>query len=409
MAGTSPHKPASLLPAQRKDNRRCMRFVLALLACALSFALTNLPQVALAEDIDTNPAPDEFQQEVERTAAEYNDAVAQVERATAALDENRARIAELETAIPQQQARSGSAVREQYKLQQQSGGMLQLLLSSDSFRDFLANLEYITRISDANIAEMNRLDDMKNELDETQSALKLAKRDADTNAQRASEALAAAQEARAEAQRRAQEEARRQAEEAAAQAAAEQAAAEAAAAEQAAEAQKQAEQEAAAQKEAEKSSDGQSNTEESPATEEEQAPEATNVSAPSDDGADWSADQKAFVDEWSARIDAYLAGSPLAGQGTTFAVAAWNYGVDPRWSPAISCTESSKGAACFLPHNAWGWGSESYASWEEAIDSHVRGLARGYGYTISIEAAQKYCPPNAQHWYETTLAQMNLI
>ncbi len=31
------------------------------------------------------------------------------------------------------------------------------------------------------------------------------------------------------------------------------------------------------------------------------------------------------------RIDSYLAGSPLSGQGATFAAAAWDYGVDPRF------------------------------------------------------------------------------
>jgi hypothetical protein len=31
------------------------------------------PSAAMAEDIDTNPEADEFQQEVERTAAEYEE------------------------------------------------------------------------------------------------------------------------------------------------------------------------------------------------------------------------------------------------------------------------------------------------------------------------------------------------
>ena len=68
---------------------------------------------------------------------------------------------------------------------------------------------------------------------------------------------------------------------------------------------------------------------------------------------DFSVGKEAFVSEWTSRINAYLAGSPLAGQGATFAEAAWSNGVDPRWSPAISNTESSKGAHCFLPYNAW--------------------------------------------------------
>ena len=131
--------------------------------------------------------------------------------------------------------------------------------------------------------------------------------------------------------------------------------------------------------------------------------------AASTDTADWSSDEDAFVSQWTARINNYLAGSPLSGYGETFARAAWTYGVDPRWSPAISYVESTKGAYCFASHNAWGWGSVSWDSWEEAINAHVAGLARGYGYTLTYAAAQKYCPPNADHWYNSCLAQMNSI
>ncbi|WP_224758963.1 CMP-2-keto-3-deoxyoctulosonic acid synthetase [Rubneribacter badeniensis] len=124
---------------------------------------------------------------------------------------------------------------------------------------------------------------------------------------------------------------------------------------------------------------------------------------------DWSVGEDEFVSTWTARIDAYLAGSPLAGQGRTFAEAAWNNGVDPRWSPAISNTESSKGAHCFAPYNAWGWGDSSWSSWEEAINAHVAGLAANYGYSITYAFAVKYCPPNADHWFNATLSQMKLI
>lgn len=124
---------------------------------------------------------------------------------------------------------------------------------------------------------------------------------------------------------------------------------------------------------------------------------------------DWTVGKDAFIAEWTARIDAYLAGSPLAGQGVTFATAAWDYGVDPRFSPAISNTESSKGAVCFLPYNAWGWGEVGFSSWEEAIYAHVAGLAKGYGYTLSYEGAQKYCPPNYHNWFYNTLSEMQRI
>ena len=383
-------------------------------ACAVSAGMAAMSLLvgayfafggAYAEEIDTDPQPDELQQEVERTAAAYQEALDQVAVAEQALVENRDRITELEEAIPLQQARSDAAARELYKIEQQSGGVLELLLGSDSFFDFITNLEYVSRATDANVAEINSLSAMKTELDQTQSALRQAKRDADKHAEEANDALSAAKEARLEAQRRAQEEAEAQAAaEAAAQAQAE---AEAeAAAEAAAAAAAQSQDDASAQEASSKapSAAGADETQ-TPASNDNETP----VAQPTVDNADWTADQSAFIAEWAPRIDAYLTGSPLAGQGVTFASAAWTYGVDPRWSPAISFTESTKGAACFAPHNAWGWGSESWDTWEEAINDHVRGLARGYGYTISVEAAQKYCPPNWEAWYNRTLEQMNLI
>lgn len=124
---------------------------------------------------------------------------------------------------------------------------------------------------------------------------------------------------------------------------------------------------------------------------------------------DWSCGRDAFIEEWTVRIDAYLAGSPLEGYGNVFAEAAWDNGVDPRWSPAIANTESSKGAVCFLSHNAWGWGSTGWSDWDTAIRDHVAGLASVYGYSITPEAAATYCPPNHAHWYATTVQQMACI
>lgn len=124
---------------------------------------------------------------------------------------------------------------------------------------------------------------------------------------------------------------------------------------------------------------------------------------------DWTVGRKAFVEEWTVRIDKFLEGSNLEGYGKVFAEAAWDNGVDPRWSPAISNTESGKGSVCFLPHNAWGWGSSSWDNWESAIRDHVAGLAEVYGYSITYEAASIYCPPNKDFWYRTTITTMATI
>lgn len=137
--------------------------------------------------------------------------------------------------------------------------------------------------------------------------------------------------------------------------------------------------------------------------------EAAAREVPALSDVDFSCGKEVFLAEWTSRIDAYLAGSPLAGYGKVFAEAAWDNGVDPRWSPAISNTESSRGRNCFRPYNAWGWMAESWSSWEEAINAHVAGLARGYGYTISLENARKYCPPTYHDWYAKTVSEMAKI
>ena len=136
------------------------------------------------------------------------------------------------------------------------------------------------------------------------------------------------------------------------------------------------------------------------------------------DGADWYMTEDEFIAEWAPRIDAYYVGTPMAGTGEAFARASWLYCIDPRWSPAISTIESSKGAHCIRPHNAWGWGAadsdpyklaSEWSSWDEAINAHVSALARGYGYTVSLGKAQAYCPNNAEHWYETVVSEMAKI
>ena len=124
---------------------------------------------------------------------------------------------------------------------------------------------------------------------------------------------------------------------------------------------------------------------------------------------DWTVGMVAFVDEWAERIDAYLEGSELEGYGRTFAQAAWDYGVDPRFSPGISCVESGKGAVCFRTCNAWGWGGINWPDWETAINAHVKGLADGYGYSVTREGATSYNYETPAAWYDRVLEEMAKI
>lgn len=102
------------------------------------------------------------------------------------------------------------------------------------------------------------------------------------------------------------------------------------------------------------------------------------------------------VSDWAARIDRYMAGTPLAGYGYAFAQAACDYGVDPRLSPAIATVESSNGLYCFRSHNAWGWGSSSWPDWETAIYGHIAGLAAGGYMPFNQAAGTRYC--NSGYW-----------
>lgn len=361
---------------------RLRALVAALLSMLLVLAGTWSFPAALAEDIDTNPQPDEFQQQIENSATAYNDAMTRVDELQKHIDENAQAIAELEEKIPLQKERAGSACVDLYKAQQDTASILDLILSSESLSDFITCVDYFNAVTRSNLEQIESLSSMQDQLLQAQDQLNASKQEAADQAEAAQAALQQAQNARIEAQRRAVEEATRQAEEARAAKAAQAAKVESA--------------ESAASSDSESDADSSSGS-------------AAEPPAASTDTADWSSDEDAFVSQWAARINNYLAGSPLSGYGETFARAAWTYGVDPRWSPAISCVESTKGAYCFASHNAWGWGSVSWDSWEEAINAHVAGLARGYGYTLTYAAAQKYCPPNADHWYNSCLAQMNSI
>lgn len=115
--------------------------------------------------------------------------------------------------------------------------------------------------------------------------------------------------------------------------------------------------------------------------------------------------EREFVEEWTARIDAYLAGNATAGCGRLYAQAAWDYGVDPRVLPAISCIESGKGNVCWQAYNAWGWMAWLGNSWEESIDNITRQFRASYGSTIDYAGASRYCD-NPGEWLSLVQSEM---
>ncbi len=303
---------------------------------------------------------DDLESQVEATAAAYQEALERVDDLEARIEENQQKVAELEVEIETTKENANAALQSIYIYQNSGYSLLNMVLSSQNITDMLETIEYLNVIQEKNMNALQEHQLAKSELEATNAQLEQDMEEATIAKQEAEEALAQAQAARDEAMQRAIA---------------------------------QAESEVAASNQSYSSSNSSSSL----------------IGTVSSGDVDWSMSYDEFIETWTERIDAYLAGSPLAGQGRTFAEAAWVNGVDPRWSPAIAHVESTKGAYCFRSYNAWGWGTSSWSSWEEAIYAHVNGLARLYGSTLTLEAAQKYCPSNAQEWYNKVLTQMNMI
>lgn len=359
-----------MTPARRITSRAAGALLAGLLACAVS-PLAAQPTIAAADPISELQ---DIQERINQSNTDYEAATEQVNQLQEQIDENEERIAQIEAELPDAQERASSSMRTLYKMQQSSGGLVELLLSADDFYDLISTIQYLDVIQEHSTDALDELVALEGELEMTRASLSSQMDEARRQQEEAEAALADANAARSELQ--AQIEAQ-----AAAEAAERQAAIEAA-----------------------KKDSGNSFTTESG----NQAPVEV-PSSPDAGSVDWNVDRETFISNWAARIDSYLAGSPLAGQGRTFAEAAWEYGVDPRFSPAISMVESSQGRYCFRPYNAWGWGNVSWSSWEEAIWDHVAGLASGYGGQLTYAGALKYCPPNADHWYSSVLANMQRI
>ena len=362
------------------------RWALAL-ACSISLTLAPLSALANEEPSELDKLQNEatsLVSKIEETTANYQEAEKAVLSIEDQIAQNEAHAAELESKLPEQRKRTAASVRSMYVFQQTSGNLMQIILSAESFDDFLTTMRYLDTIHEHNTREITALTDMSNELTQTKAML-TAQRDAAV--QKREEALAALEEARTarvELQTHAISIATTEKNDR----------------EAAIQVVQQALDEVAKQEGTQATF-----TTSSGNTATIQVPETASVSTdPLVDNI--TTDE---TGDWASRINAYLEGSPLAGYGETFAQAAAEYGVDPRLSPSIATIESGRGSVCFKDHNAWGWGSSSWDSWEDAIYEHVEGLATGYDGTLTLEGAERYCPPNYQEWYSSVATEMDGI
>lgn len=353
------------------------------LVCALVIIVGSV-NVARAEDLKQLESDvDDMQSRIEQTTNAYLEAEQSVLDLEEQIAQNEERAQELEEELPAQRARTAASVKELYLFQQSSGNLLGIILTSESFDEFLATMRYMDVIQERNTAQILALTSLVDELSKTTASLTAQRDEAVQKREEAQKSLDEARQARTELQARAvavavSEQGDREAAIAVAQKAL-------------------AASEADSQTATFTTSSGNTATVEVPETPSVSTEPLVNNVTSSESS------------DWATRINEYLKGSPLEGYGQNFADAAAKYGVDPRLSPAISTVESGKGSICFRDHNAWGWGQEDYTDWESAIDEHVAGLASGYDGTLTLEGAERYCPPNYQEWYSSVASEMDGI
>ena len=167
-------------------------------------ALTGTPEPALAATAATRGELASLQKEVSRAAGTYADATSRAaelnEQVRTAADD----ILRIEQELmPQAQNRAALAARELYKRHASNGGTLSMLLNAGSFADFLSMTKYLGTVQSANIAALDELHALEDELNGKLAALSSAKDEADLQLSRAQDALDTAQSAAAKIQAKA--------------------------------------------------------------------------------------------------------------------------------------------------------------------------------------------------------------
>ncbi len=156
--------------------------------CALTIAAT--PAVAVTTD--------ELQAQVDQAAQAYNDATAKAAELETKISESQAKIDEVSTSLPDKQRRAAVSMSAAYKMQQSTPGLVTMLLSAETFSDFLTSFQYITAITRSNDSAVQELVVMQRELSDAQQTLEEAKEEADAQKQVAQEQLNNAQTALSE-------------------------------------------------------------------------------------------------------------------------------------------------------------------------------------------------------------------
>lgn len=291
-------------------------------SAALAVALTATPMLspvaAYAASQATQDQLSAAQQKIEAATSAYNDARTKLDDLQKQIDSNEASIEEIEAKLPEQQAKASSAMRDLYKYQKGTNPIVSFLVNAQSLGEFITTCKYTNQITSSSVDEIEELNNMQTELEQNKAELQQAKSQLEAEQKNAEDALAQAQQLRSEAQAKAEQE-------------------------NAAELAKlEADKAAAAEKLSGEGVSGSNSSSQATNTN-------TTIDTTVNNANTGNSDYDSFINEWTSRIDNYLAGSPMAGQGYNFAVAAWNTGVDPVGPPPSPASRAPRALVAPIP------------------------------------------------------------
>ena len=145
---------------------------------------SSVPVAAFAEDTDL----ESLQNAAIAAGEQYDQAQQELDSLQQQIDDNEARIEEIEDQLPELKANASNAIATSYKIHQDQNSLLALLLSADTFNDFITQLAYLNHIVGNATNDMNDLVAAQQELTQKQAELSQQKTDEEAKVQAAKDA-----------------------------------------------------------------------------------------------------------------------------------------------------------------------------------------------------------------------------
>ena len=153
-------------------------------AITAALVASSVPVAAFAEDTDL----ESLQNAAIAAGEQYDQAQQELDSLQQQIDDNEARIEEIEDQLPELKANASNAIATSYKIHQDQNSLLALLLSADTFNDFITQLAYLNHIVGNATNDMNDLVAAQQELTQKQAELSQQKADEEAKVQAAKDA-----------------------------------------------------------------------------------------------------------------------------------------------------------------------------------------------------------------------------